>query len=30
MNFIKAVIGGIIWVLLCWFIIKFIGINKED
>lgn len=29
MNFVKAVIGGLIWLVLVIFIIKFVGIGGE-
>ena len=29
MNFVKAVIGGLVWLILAIFIIKFVGIGGE-
>lgn len=29
-NFIKAIIGGLLWAFLCWIIIKFVGIGGDD
>ncbi len=29
-DFIRALIGGLIWAILCWVIVKFISIGKDD
>ena len=29
-NFIKALIGGLLWAFLCWLIIKFVGVNGGE
>ena len=30
MNLIKALIGGIVWIVACYFLIKFVGLNGGD